>query len=87
MSISFAELIEALDARPGRDGNYQARCVAHDDRQPSLSIKQGDGLVLLNCFTGTCTYDDIVAALELRGLWPVDDRRRHRNHGIGDEDI
>jgi hypothetical protein len=40
-----------------------ARCPAHDDRTPSLSIDQGDdGCVLLTCFAG-CTYKAIVAKL------------------------
>ena len=45
--------------------NYgTARCPAHDDRRPSLSITDGDnGRLLLHCHAG-CNYQDIVAAIE-----------------------
>lgn len=47
-----------------RHGNYwTARCPAHEDRNPSLSISEGtDGRVLLNCHAG-CTTTSIVQAL------------------------
>lgn len=38
-------------------------CPAHDDRNPSLSVKEADdGRVLLNCFAG-CLPDQVVTAL------------------------
>lgn len=45
-------------------GHYgTARCPAHDDRSPSLSIADGDkGRLLLFCHAG-CSYDDIRGAL------------------------
>jgi hypothetical protein len=51
---------------------WTARCPAHDDRTPSLSIAQGDdGRVLLKCHAG-CTHKEIAAALgiEERELFP-----------------
>jgi hypothetical protein len=51
---------------------YMARCRAHDDRGPSLSIRStSDGTVLVRCFAG-CDAASIVAALglELRDLFP-----------------
>ena len=46
-------------------GSYgTARCPAHDDRRPSLSLKDGDsGRLLLFCHAG-CSYQEIVAAIE-----------------------
>jgi protein tyrosine phosphatase len=42
-----------------------ACCPAHNDKNPSLSIKETkDGDVLLHCFAG-CGVDDVVAALGL----------------------
>jgi hypothetical protein len=42
-----------------------AQCPAHDDRSPSLSIREGrDGRTLLRCFAG-CELDTIVRALGL----------------------
>jgi hypothetical protein len=59
---SFAELMDAR--RTGR-GRWQARCPAHHDSSPSLSIKEGrDGRVLLYCFAG-CSLTSILQALSL----------------------
>ncbi|MDD3651511.1 hypothetical protein [Immundisolibacter sp.] len=49
-----------------------ARCPAHNDRRPSLSIRQTDDhRALLHCFAG-CAAAEIVhaAGLELRDLYP-----------------
>lgn len=55
---------------PKRNGKgWQARCPAHDDREPSLSIDAGgDGRALVNCFAG-CTVDDVCGAL---GIGKID---------------
>ena len=58
--------------RANRNGTWVARCPAHDDRSPSLSIATGDdGKVLLHCFAG-CGAVDVVEAvgLELSSLFP-----------------
>lgn len=56
----------ALDQAGSRkQGPAAWTCPAHDDRQASLSIKEGrDGRALLNCHAG-CTLDDLLAALRL----------------------
>lgn len=59
---SIAELLQAR--RVGR-GRYQARCPAHDDRHPSLSIAQGERGVLVRCWSHGCTPASICAALGL----------------------
>lgn len=44
---------------------WRARCPAHDDRQPSLSISEGaDGRVLLHCHAG-CSTESICQSLGL----------------------
>ncbi|MBI1747180.1 MAG: hypothetical protein HYR55_11405 [Acidobacteria bacterium] len=48
---------------------WQARCPAHEDRTPSLSIKEAsDGTVLIKCFAG-CSLETILHTL---GLSPKD---------------
>jgi putative DNA primase/helicase len=47
-----------------------ARCPAHDDRNPSLSIAQGATRPLLKCHAG-CTFQEIRDALRSRGIWPM----------------
>jgi hypothetical protein len=45
-------IAKALGGRRAGDG-WMARCPAHDDREPSLSIRQGeDGKVLVRCDAG-----------------------------------
>lgn len=57
---------------------YVARCPAHDDRNPSLSVTEGDdGQVLLKCHTG-CKLEAILDALKLesRDLFRADSKTR-----------
>ena len=42
-----------------------AQCPAHEDRNPSLSLRSIDGSVLLYCHAG-CATDDVLAALNLQ---------------------
>ncbi|MEY2334272.1 hypothetical protein [Acidithiobacillus ferrianus] len=61
-----------------------ACCPAHDDKRPSLSVKQADdGKVLLICRSG-CGVAEIVGALnlEMSDLFPGD-RRSLKDHGTG----
>jgi putative DNA primase/helicase len=53
---------------------WMARCPAHEDRNPSLSISPGkDGKVLVRCHAG-CDQRDLIAALQKRGVWPTTGR-------------
>jgi hypothetical protein len=57
-----------LGARKTGTG-WMARCPAHADRAPSLSIGDGDGgKVLIRCHAG-CDQRRVIAALRARGLW------------------
>lgn len=48
---------------------FIARCPAHDDSHPSLSISQGKKHpIVFHCHTG-CSQDEIISALRERGLW------------------
>ena len=62
---------------PKRSGHcWRARCPAHHDHCPSLSISLGeDGRVLLHCHAG-CTQDEVIDALRNKGLWPSASRRQ-----------
>jgi putative DNA primase/helicase len=61
-------IARALEGRKaGR--TWMARCPAHEDREPSLSIVDArGGKVLVRCHAG-CDQPDVIAALRLRGLW------------------
>jgi putative DNA primase/helicase len=57
---------------------WMARCPAHDDREPSLSIADArDGKVLVRCHAG-CGQRDVIAALRARGVWGAGERRPAR---------
>lgn len=61
----ITELVTRLNARKNGSG-WMAKCPAHDDKNPSLSISEGrDGRVLLFCHAG-CTTEAIVAAMGLK---------------------
>jgi hypothetical protein len=65
-------LLSRLEAvMPAGDGRWYARCPAHNDRSPSLSVRETGEKVLLNCFAG-CDPSDVLAAvgLEWRDLYP-----------------
>ena len=49
--------------RSGR--GWTARCPAHEDRTPSLSVSEGDRGILLKCWTG-CSLDEVCAALGIQ---------------------
>jgi len=57
---------DALDrlagVRPRGASRWFARCPAHADRSPSLSVAVGERGLLLKCFAG-CTVKEICAAL------------------------
>jgi hypothetical protein len=60
--MTAKEFATLLDARCTGMRRWIARCPSHDDREPSLSIGEGqDGRVLLHCFRG-CSLAEILAA-------------------------
>ncbi|MDN3518320.1 hypothetical protein QWY84_11915 [Aquisalimonas lutea] len=67
------ELLRRLESvKATGPSRWAARCPAHDDRSPSLSVREcGDGTVLLHCFAG-CPAGDVLAAvgLDLADLFP-----------------
>jgi len=58
------DLLKVLDGVTPIQGGYIALCPAHDDENPSLSVTEKDGKILLHCFAG-CQYTDILKALGL----------------------
>lgn len=60
---------EALGGKPCGNG-YIMCCPAHDDRNPSLSVKDGyKGYPLVYCHGG-CSFVEITDRLKNMGLWP-----------------
>lgn len=65
---AFSRVCNALTAAGctprGNEQQRSARCPAHDDKNPSLSITRGDDRVLIRCHSG-CSTDRILDALGL----------------------
>ena len=56
------DLIARLDGVRRSTNGWMARCPAHDDKHPSLSISEGDKGLLIHCFSG-CAAQDVCTAL------------------------
>ena len=62
------EIARRLGGR--RSGNdWIASCPANDDGDPSLSLRDSNGKVLVHCHAG-CTQQTVIEALKGLGLWP-----------------
>lgn len=72
--MTAADIAARLDGRPSGSG-WSARCPAHDDRTPSMSLTDRDGRVLVKCHAG-CEQASVIEALRRLGLWPCTERDR-----------
>lgn len=89
--MSAATLLARLEAvRETAPGEWMARCPAHPDKHPSLSIKElPQGTILLNCFA-SCEAADILAVLGLpwAALYPErTDQPRRKQTGMAWTDV
>ena len=69
------DLLSRLDkVNEKGDRAWMARCPAHDDKTPSLSIAEENGLIRMKCFTG-CDTKAILDTIGLRwgDLFPDND--------------
>jgi hypothetical protein len=67
-AMTAEAIAKALGGRKA-GGGWIARCPAHDDRTPSLSLTDTqDDKVLVRCHAG-CDQEGVIAALRGRGLW------------------
>jgi putative DNA primase/helicase len=62
--VTTPQLLERLQAVRRNGSGWIARCPAHEDRNPSLSVNEKDAKLLLHCHAG-CTVESICAALSL----------------------
>ena len=65
LELFLTRLEQTTGHAPRRSGDgWQARCPAHDDLRPSLSIGSGSGRVLVCCHAG-CTPEAICRRSDL----------------------
>jgi len=70
-------IARALGGRKAGSG-WTARCPAHDDRTPSLSLRDADGgKVLVRCHAG-CDQGEVISHLRASGLWTRNGMRSPR---------
>jgi putative DNA primase/helicase len=68
LAMSAETIAKALQGCKVGQG-WMARCPAHRDREPSLSIRiSGDGKILVHCHAG-CGQRGVIEALRFLGLW------------------
>ena len=60
-----ALILNHLEGVRKSGAGWIAKCPAHEDRSPSLSVKEGQRGVMLRCFAG-CSFVAITEALGLR---------------------
>lgn len=64
--MNIQEVLSHLEAVKKAQNGWLALCPAHEDKNPSLSISEGDGgRVVLHCFAG-CETEDILNAVGLK---------------------
>jgi hypothetical protein len=64
--MTLSELLSRFDSQPKQSGGvYKALCPAHADKNPSLSITEKGGKILMNCHGG-CSFESVLAALNLK---------------------
>lgn len=72
LSPKTDQLLNKLDrVKQTGQGKWLARCPAHDDKSPSLSIKEVGDRILVHCFAG-CGVTEVLSAvgLEITDLFP-----------------
>jgi hypothetical protein len=69
--VTVEVLLSRLSKVRGRNGSWTACCPAHDDKSPSLAIKDDGGKVLVHCFGG-CSVEAVLGAvgMDLTELFP-----------------
>jgi putative DNA primase/helicase len=77
--VTAAEIARNLHGRKS-GGGWMVRCPAHDDKDPSLSLRDEQGKVLAHCHAG-CDQRAVIEALKGLGLWP-DAPERHQQRVI-----
>ena len=76
-AMTAETIAKALGGSKAGNG-WTARCPAHDDGTPSLSIRDADdGKVLVRCHAG-CDQHDVISQLRALGLWMQNSMRSPR---------
>ena len=82
-----ALLAQLKKVQPKGKGQWMACCPAHEDRSPSLAIKENhDGRILLKCFAGCSAYEIVSSVgMDMQDLFPKDDLLKGNVHSYKSE--
>ena len=61
----LSDILPKLDKVTKRGEKYWACCPVHNDRNPSMTMKEEDGKVLIHCFSCQANGEAVVAELGL----------------------
>lgn len=87
--MSLDTIIAQLEGVKKRGHGYIARCPAHADRSPSLSLREGDDeRVLIHCHAG-CSPEAVMSAIgmTMNDLFPEGQRRQPIAPGVTRTDL
>src|SRR4030042_2014764 len=65
VKMQIGDILNKLEKVKRIGNEYKALCPAHEDREPSLTVKQKDNQILVHCFAG-CPTESIVETLGLQ---------------------
>ena len=77
MTSALETVLAGLDGVLMTGKQAMALCPAHDDQNPSLSITERDGKVLVHCHAG-CPQAEVIGELRARGIWTTGTPRTNR---------
>jgi putative DNA primase/helicase len=63
--MAIDDLLSRLNGVRKTGRGWSARCPAHDDRRPSLSIRESNGRILVYCFAA-CSLRNVCEALGIQ---------------------
>src|SRR5260370_38636752 len=82
--MNVARIAHALRGGRKSGASWVACCPAHEDRAPTLSLRDStDGHVLVHCHVG-CAQAALIATLTDLGLWPERDKRLERRRVVSE---
>jgi len=74
--ITLSSIASGLEKVKWRgDHKFSACCPAHDDRNPSFSVSDSNGKILVKCWAG-CSQEEVIGALRSMGLWHTASRHQ-----------
>ena len=86
VAMTSAEVVSLFpDAKSSGRGTWTARCRAHEDRHPSLSIRAARGKTLVKCMAG-CSVEAVVDAVGLSVADLFEDDTAARRHVVAEYD-